>query len=131
MLSNYSSFFSFFYYVCSPAPPHVPTENLHIDLIPKEYNIIGTSTNTLHQFGVGHSEEDGLNSNIFVPLSALQKGAASIPALVFIYGGSYRTGSNAFPLYGMYPFHYANVFALLLFLEMYLKDGTNKIDRPI
>ncbi|KAG0286919.1 hypothetical protein BGZ96_009077 [Linnemannia gamsii] len=80
-------------------PPHVPTENLQIDLIPKEYNTIGTSTNTLHQFGVGHSEEDGLNSNIFVPLSALQTGAASIPVLVFIYGGSYRTGSNAFPLY--------------------------------
>ncbi|KAF9123055.1 hypothetical protein BG015_005413, partial [Linnemannia schmuckeri] len=82
-----------------PVPPHVPTENLQIDLIPKEYNIIGTSTNTLHQFGVEHSEEEGLNSNIFVPLSVLQKGATPVPVLAFIYGGSYRTGSNAFPLY--------------------------------
>ncbi|KAF9313001.1 hypothetical protein BGZ91_006390 [Linnemannia elongata] len=83
-----------------PVPPHIPTDNLQIDLIPKEYTTIGTSTNSLHQFGVEHSEEGGLNSNIFVPLSALQEGAASVPVLAFIYGGSYRTGSNAFPLYG-------------------------------
>ncbi|KAH7057998.1 Alpha/Beta hydrolase protein [Linnemannia elongata] len=82
-----------------PVPPHIPTDNLQIDLIPKEYTTIGTSTNSLHQFGVEHSEEGGLNSNIFVPLSALQEGAASVPVLAFIYGGSYRTGSNAFPLY--------------------------------
>ncbi|KAF9541826.1 hypothetical protein EC957_002661 [Mortierella hygrophila] len=49
----------------SPVPPHVPTNNPQIDLLPKKYTTVGTP----HQFGVEHSEEDGLNSNIFcVPL---------------------------------------------------------------
>ncbi|KAF9922987.1 hypothetical protein FBU30_006890 [Linnemannia zychae] len=82
-----------------PVPPHVPTENPQIDLIPEKDATIGSSLNKLHQFGVEHSEEEGLNSNIFVPLSALEGRDVQIPVLAFIYGGSFRTGSNAFPLY--------------------------------
>ncbi|KAG0370698.1 hypothetical protein BGX24_001941 [Mortierella sp. AD032] len=79
--------------VQGPVSPHIRTENLQIDLIPQEYNTIGSSTNPLHQFGVHHSEEEGLNSNIFVPLSALKEGSIPVPVLAFIYGGSFRTGN--------------------------------------
>jgi para-nitrobenzyl esterase len=67
-------------------------------MVPEKYFKIGNNPN--YQFGVDHSEQNCLNVNIFVPLSALKEGAKPIPVLTWIYGGSLRTGHNAVPVYG-------------------------------
>ncbi|KAK3848429.1 MAG: Alpha/Beta hydrolase protein [Linnemannia gamsii] len=54
-------------------------------MIPDKYRHIGT--NPTNQYGLDHSEKEGLNLNIFVPLSALQDGAKPIPVMTYIYGG--------------------------------------------
>ncbi|KAF9117889.1 hypothetical protein BGW39_001686 [Mortierella sp. 14UC] len=83
--------------VQGPVPPQGPTIIPQTEMIPDKYRHVGT--NQEHQYGLDHSEKEGLNLNIFVPLSALQKGAKPIPVMTYIYGGAYRNGNNALPLY--------------------------------
>ncbi|KAK3848401.1 MAG: Alpha/Beta hydrolase protein [Linnemannia gamsii] len=80
-----------------PVPPQAPSLTPLAKMVPEKYFQIGTNPN--YQFGVEHSEQDGLNMNIFVPLSALKEGAKPIPVLTWIYGGSLRSGSNTIPVY--------------------------------
>ncbi|KAF9906355.1 hypothetical protein EC991_000758 [Linnemannia zychae] len=80
-----------------PTPPQAPSLSPLMDAVPKKYLELGTNPN--YQFGVEHSELDGLNMNIFVPLSALEQGAEPVPVLTWIFGGSLRSGNNAVPVY--------------------------------
>ncbi|KAF9087377.1 hypothetical protein BGX23_008164 [Mortierella sp. AD031] len=83
--------------VQGPVPPQAPSLSPLAKMVPEKYFNIGTNPN--YQFGVEHSEKDGLNTNIYVPLSALKEGAKPIPVVTWIYGGSLRGGSNAVPVY--------------------------------
>ncbi|KAG0372395.1 hypothetical protein BGX24_000311 [Mortierella sp. AD032] len=80
-----------------PVPPQAPSLTPLAKMVPEKYFQIGTNPN--YQFGVEHSEQNSLNMNIFVPLSALKEGAKPIPVLTWIYGGSLRSGSNTIPVY--------------------------------
>ncbi|KAF9906557.1 hypothetical protein EC991_000499 [Linnemannia zychae] len=80
-----------------PVPHQAPSINPQTDMVSDKYRHIGT--NQEHQYGLDHSEKEGLNVNIFVPLSALQEGAKPVPVMTYIYGGSYRNGNNAIPIY--------------------------------
>ncbi|KAF9130749.1 hypothetical protein BGW39_002706 [Mortierella sp. 14UC] len=68
-------------------------------IIPESLLKVGTHPNPAYAFGVEHSELDGLNLNIFVPLSALAEGAEPLPVMTWIHGGAYRNGANCVPLY--------------------------------
>ncbi|KAG0279749.1 hypothetical protein BGZ95_000348 [Linnemannia exigua] len=80
-----------------PVPPQAPSLTPLAKMVPEKYFQIGTNPN--YQFGVEHSEQDSLNMNIFVPLSALREGVKPVPVLTWIYGGSLRSGSNTVPVY--------------------------------
>ncbi|KAF8927397.1 hypothetical protein BGZ47_002167 [Haplosporangium gracile] len=80
-----------------PVQPQGPAMDPQTELIPEKYRTIGT--HPTNQYGLEHSERDGLNLNITVPLLALQTGAIPIPVMTYIYGGSLRNGNNAIPLY--------------------------------
>ncbi|KAG9070523.1 hypothetical protein KI688_008061 [Linnemannia hyalina] len=45
------------------------------------------------------SERDCLNCNIFMPTSAALTSSELLPVMVWIYGGSFRAGTNSSPLY--------------------------------
>src|SRR5690349_16996402 len=92
------SFFSLFPGGYRPVQPQGPTTISQAELISEEYRKIGP--HPINQYGLEHSERDGLNLNITVPLSALKAGAAPIPVMTYIYGGSLCNGNNAIPLYG-------------------------------
>ena len=64
-------------------------------------SLLRVGTHPTYPFGVEHSELEGLNLNIFVPLSSLAEGAEPIPVMTWIHGGAYRNGANCVPLYGM------------------------------
>lgn len=64
-------------------------------------SMLQVGTHPTYPFGVEHSEIDGLNLNIFVPLSALKDGAEPLPVMTWIHGGALRNGANCVPLYGM------------------------------
>ncbi|KAG9061187.1 hypothetical protein KI688_007525 [Linnemannia hyalina] len=66
-------------------------------LVPASMLKIGS--HPTYPFGVEHSEVDGLNLNIFVPLSALKEGAEPVPVMTWIHGGALRTGANYVHLY--------------------------------
>ncbi|KAF9931154.1 hypothetical protein FBU30_010690 [Linnemannia zychae] len=66
-------------------------------IVPQDMLRVGN--HPTYAFGVEHSELEGLNLNIFVPLSALQEGAKPVPVMTWIHGGAYRTGANCVPLY--------------------------------
>ncbi|KAK5827692.1 Alpha/Beta hydrolase protein [Linnemannia elongata] len=83
--------------VQGPVQPQGPTTISQAELISEEYRKIGP--HPINQYGLEHSERDGLNLNITVPLSALKAGAAPIPVMTYIYGGSLCNGNNAIPLY--------------------------------
>jgi para-nitrobenzyl esterase len=99
MLAGALSFSLFFFSrALRPIQPQGPTADPQVELIPEKYRKIGS--HPTHQYGLEHSERDGLNLNIIVPLLALKEGAAPIPVMTYIYGGSLRNGHNAIPLYG-------------------------------
>ncbi|KAF8946041.1 hypothetical protein BGZ47_001426 [Haplosporangium gracile] len=62
-------------------------------------SMLQVGTHPTYAFGVEHSEVDGLNLNIFVPLSALKEGAEPVPVMTWIHGGALRNGANCVPLY--------------------------------
>ncbi|KAF9090699.1 hypothetical protein BGX29_011338 [Mortierella sp. GBA35] len=66
-------------------------------IVPETFLQVGT--HPTYAFGVEHSELEGLNMNIFVPLSALAEGAEPIPVMTWVHGGAYRHGANCIPLY--------------------------------
>ncbi|KAG0297323.1 hypothetical protein BGZ96_006887 [Linnemannia gamsii] len=66
-------------------------------LVPASALQVGT--HPTYPFGVEHSELDGLNLNIIVPLSALKEGAAPVPVMTWIHGGALRNGANCVPIY--------------------------------
>ncbi|KAG0206104.1 hypothetical protein BGX33_007577 [Mortierella sp. NVP41] len=83
--------------VQGPACPQGPTQYPLWKLVPEEYLQVGN--NPKYEFGVEQSEHDGLNMNIYVPLSALVKGAEPIPVMTWVHGGALRNGANCVPLY--------------------------------
>jgi carboxylesterase type B len=64
--------------------------------------LLGSSST--NDFDETMSERDCLHCNIFMPASALTPSSSSeeelLPVMVWIYGGAFRAGTNASPLYG-------------------------------
>ncbi|KAF9120643.1 hypothetical protein BGW39_011202 [Mortierella sp. 14UC] len=80
-----------------PACPQGPTTYPLWKMLPEKYLQVGT--NPKYEFGIDQSEQDSLNMNIFVPLSALEKGAEPVPVMTWVHGGAFRNGANGVPLY--------------------------------
>ncbi|KAH7057936.1 Alpha/Beta hydrolase protein [Linnemannia elongata] len=80
-----------------PSCPQGPTVYPLGKIVPESMLQVGT--HPTYPFGVEHSEVDGLNLNIFVPLSALKDGAEPVPVMTWIHGGALRNGANCVPLY--------------------------------
>ncbi|KAF9903436.1 hypothetical protein EC991_003809 [Linnemannia zychae] len=85
--------------VQGPSCPQGPTVYPLGKIVPESLLKVGTHPNPAYAFGVEHSELEGLNMNIFVPLSALAEGAEPVPVMTWIHGGALRNGANCVPLY--------------------------------
>ncbi|KAF9906560.1 Cocaine esterase [Linnemannia zychae] len=83
---------------------------------PKKYLQVGT--NPKYEFAVDQSEQDSLNMNIFVPLSALEKGAEPVPVMTWVHGGAFRNGSNCIPLYVVTINYRVGVFGFIASKEL-------------
>ncbi|KAF9102057.1 hypothetical protein BGX29_004980 [Mortierella sp. GBA35] len=86
--------------VQGPACPQGPTQSVLaplVKLVPEGCRQVGN--NPKYEFGVEQSERDGLNMNIYVPLSVLVKGVEPIPVMTWVHGGGFRDGANCVPLY--------------------------------
>ncbi|KAK3848348.1 MAG: Alpha/Beta hydrolase protein [Linnemannia gamsii] len=88
--------------VQGPSCPQGPSLYPLGKIVPESMLKVGTHPNPAYAFGVEHSERDGLNLNIFVPLSALAEDGvvtAQVPVMTWIHGGAFRNGANCIPLY--------------------------------
>ncbi|KAK3848424.1 MAG: Alpha/Beta hydrolase protein [Linnemannia gamsii] len=88
--------------VQGPSCPQGPSSYPLDKIVPESMLKVGTHLNPAYAFGVEHSERDGLNLNICVPLSALtEKGVvtAQVPVMAWIHGGGLKCGANCEPLY--------------------------------